>query len=109
MKMSGREYDLDTSALEINHRKNQDWPHAPILGGMLVSLGVAALTGFKKARILHIASSLCFVGLTMSHFFIHHRQFSYRMKKILHLGASGTNSVPEPKHGEFIKDKPEGQ
>ena len=59
----------------------QNWPHVAIVGGMIISLGTAIITGLKKAKGPHAIASLSFVGFALTHFFMHQKQLSNRVKK----------------------------
>ena len=62
----------------------QDCTHIGLVGGMLISLGGIVITGLKKAHTIHGIFSVSFVGLTMMHFFLHHRSISRKIKRVFH-------------------------
>jgi hypothetical protein len=72
----------------ISGQQRRHLPHLVIVGGMALSLGTTIVTGFKKSGVVHVVSAFCFVGLAMSHLFMHRRQLSHRVKNGLHLDGN---------------------
>lgn len=79
--MSGIENDTNQLENKVNHRRKHNLPHVAIVGGMILSLGTAIVTGLRKSSIPHVVSSFCFVGLALTHLFIHQRQLSCIIRK----------------------------
>ena len=78
--MPENDNDVKASTKQVNHNRRHNWPHVAVVGGMAVGLGAAIVTGLKKSTTAHVVSALCFVGTAMLHLFMHHRQFSSRLK-----------------------------
>ena len=79
--MPEKSINLGLSKQQARQLQAKNLPHCIIVGGMLVSLGGAILTGFKKAGLSHIVFSLSFIGLSTMHHFIHRNQLLHIMKK----------------------------
>lgn len=76
-------------------RSGPDWMHLLILGGMSASLATAIVSGVKKWRGAHIASSLCFGGFALTHAFVHQWALSHRVRKALEPSPES----PRPEEG----------
>jgi hypothetical protein len=81
MTNSGGNENPEPTDKRVKQRQMKNLPHVAIVGGMILSLGTAIVTGLRKSSIPHVVSSFCFVGLALTHLFIHQRQLSSIIKK----------------------------